>query len=213
MTKFAGNIISYITYLSYDSSYGLILFVTVCSILLMIGFPSWLVTVASGCIYGIVFGFFIYLVCVCISEIIVYLIGLGLSNSSIINKCHMRSRKVIKYLNDIASSEHILYLLVLLKLNPLVPFIPITFYLGVRKFKYLHLLFASVIGSIPFGFLWTYQGQNLHDLAELTSLSKRELLGSYDIVYLSFCILITFVAIFIMTKIIKKHKNLVKHHS
>lgn len=206
MAEIAQNLFfNSITYFD-NNTYGIFIFITTCTCLLMIGFPSWLITVACGCIYGVINGFIILLICIFLSEMLVYIIGFWTSLIQIPFLHNKKTPKVINYLNEIATSDHIFILLILLKLNPLVPFIPITFYLGIRKFPYLLLLLSSLIGSVPFGLLWTFLGNNLHDIAVLTTLSKKDLLGNYEFLYLTASLVLTIAAIFFVLRIISKRK-------
>lgn len=184
------------------SLYSILLFETVGICLLMFGFPSWLFAVSCSCIWGFVYGVIIQQTAVLLSEICVYLSAHFLSYCK--NNFICGNSKISGHLNNIFSSKKSFFLLIILKLNPLVPFIPITFYLGYKRYNFFSLIIASLIGSIPLGLLWCFLGKNIKDISVLTNMQNSNLLGDYQLYYSCLCLLLTALAIYFVVKIVKK---------
>nr|MCR4553330.1 VTT domain-containing protein [Succinivibrionaceae bacterium] len=127
MTEYILNIFNDNFFLS---NFGIVCFIIINIVLLILCFPAWILTVCAGFLYGTLLGLFYELISIIVSTYISYFIG----EKFPINKKKYVANEYFKQMFRSDSFDSFV-LIFLLKVNPIVPFTPVIYYLGYIRYS------------------------------------------------------------------------------
>ena len=78
----------------------------------------------------------------------------------------MMNKRIIRF-------SALFVLIFLLKVNPIVPFTPVIYYLGYIRYSLFKLLASCTIASIPLNFFYALMGNSIGNLNIVLSIDKR----------------------------------------
>jgi uncharacterized membrane protein YdjX (TVP38/TMEM64 family) len=179
---------------------GIAVFIILNTLLTLVCFPAWCLTLSSGFLYGTLPGLVYQLIAITLSTCISYYFGAK------INSRNKKSGRFSQKFKDIFNSKGIdsLILIFLLKINPIVPFTPIIIYLGHIKYSLPKLLSACLLASIPLNYLYALIGNSLSDLTLLITMNQSDVLGSDAIFYLCLTVIATLFSVYLCIRISSK---------
>jgi uncharacterized membrane protein YdjX (TVP38/TMEM64 family) len=179
---------------------GIFIFIILNTLLTLVCFPAWCLTLCSGFLYGTIPGLIYQLIAITLSTYISYYFGGKISSQN------RKSNKFSKKFKEIFNSRGIdsFILIFLLKLNPIVPFTPVIIYLGHIRYSLTKLLGACLLASIPLNYLYALIGSSLSDLTHLITVDKTDILGSDAVYYLALTCIVTVFSVYLCIRISSK---------
>ena len=192
----------FLTQLEWNTSGFLIVFFLVGVVWLSFGGPAWVLSVASGFAYGVLWGSAFTLFAMMLAACCVYCVSLIFSNAS---AAFVSRHALTADLREILKNENGFLALFLLKLNPLIPFMPVVVFSALVRCPLTRILLASACGALPLNLLWCFQGSTLANLSSLLVSEKTTLLSQKEeLFYLLFLIVVTIVLIAFLNRALKK---------
>lgn len=189
------------------SDLGIVCFVLINIVLLILCFPAWILSVCAGFLYGPLLGLIYELVSIIVSTFISYFIG---------ERFPIKKKyDVNEYFKRLFRSDSFdsFVLIFLLKVNPIVPFTPVIYYLGYIRYSLFKLLASCTIASIPLNFLYALMGNSIGNLNIVLSIDKRMIYGDNSMYYFIINGIITIISIFVCIKISSRiTKEMSKKH-
>ena len=182
------------------SGTGIFIFIILNTLLTLVCFPAWCLTLCSGFLYETVPGLIYQLIAITLSTYISYYFGGKISSQS--RKSNRFSKKFKEIFNSRGIDSFIL--IFLLKLNPIVPFTPVIIYLGHIRYSLTKLLGACLLASIPLNYLYALIGSSLSDLTQMITVDKTDILGSDAVYYLVLTCIITVFSVYLCIRISSK---------
>lgn len=177
----------------WNSVYFLFAFFFASVLWLGLSAPAWIIALCAGFSFGVLKGILFYLVAMLLAEVILYFVARNFSD--VVERYFSQHDFARKFQNLLGKDTGFTTLL-LLKLNPAIPFIPIVVLATFSQCPLRRILFASLAGALLLALLWAYQGANIANLTELLSADKETLLGEEGKFLLTFlAVLSTFALI------------------
>ncbi len=196
------SLFPFLTQLEWDSPQFLILFFLACVLWLSLGGPAWLLSVISGFAYGVLEGSSFILLAMVFAATCVYIVSRLFSRFT---ENFVSHHAVTSGLKELLKSDNGFWTLFLLKLNPVIPFMPIVVFSAFVHCPLSKILLASALGAIPLNLLWCFQGSNLASLSSLLATDKETLLSQREeLFYVFFLIATTIALIVFLHRVLKK---------
>ncbi len=192
----------FLTQLEWNTSSFLIVFFLAGVAWLSLGGPAWILSVASGFAYGVLWGSVFTIFAMMLAACCVYFVSLIFSNASI---GFVSRHALTADLKEILKDKNGFLALFLLKLNPLIPFMPVVVFSALVRCPLTRVLLASACGALPLNLLWCFQGSTLASFSSLLISEKATLLNQKEeFFYLLFLIVVTIVLIVFLNRALKK---------
>lgn len=159
-----------------SSSSSMYLYLLICTALLVIGFPAWMISLLSGFLYGTTLGFGVVVLLTGLSTVLSWLLGFVFVWLACFLVRFWKIKfvlpdRIMQKVELLRENGNLFLLVLLLKINPVVPFAFVPFLWGCMiKKSPIVLLIGSVAGAIPLGMLWCIQGASLKGVIEASSL-------------------------------------------
>lgn len=118
-------------------------------------FPTALLALAAGALFGLPGGFALALACSLFSASVAFLAGKHLSRRSILK--YVETSEKVRAVDE-AVERRGWKLILLLRLSAILPYVVLNYGLGLSKIRFKHYFFASLIGMIPGTLLYVYLG-------------------------------------------------------
>lgn len=180
------------------------IFMLISILWLSLGGPAWVLSVLSGFVYGIIGGTLIQLVAMLCSETAVYCFAKLFSKRAE----NFFAKPLIHQIRSSLLGGKIGFLsLFLLKLNPVVPFIPVTALASLLHFPLRRLLGASLLAGIPLTFLWCLQGSTIADFSSLVHATRDNLLSEKSTIFFALLPVVATAALIVLTVHALKNVN------
>lgn len=126
-------------------------------------FPGSVLTISGGVIFGVVMGTFYNIIGIAIGASLAFLIARYFGKGFIDDFIHSRFKKLESYDEKLEGNGFLTVLF--LRLIPIFPFNGLNFALGLSRVKFRDYALATVIGTIPGTFAYTYFGASLIELS------------------------------------------------
>ena len=184
-------------------------FFIACCLLLSFGFPAWSISFSAGFFYGICCGIVFALCASTTAVLLEYLIGNLLFSKLFCSKKNNyfrnKAENVISKINRLNSLDNktFFWFILLLKLNPLVPFAVISFVWKSFNRSVIFLLTCNFLGAIPLASLWVFQGYSIRGLANsnnfLTTVNEQ----THSSWYYLIVFILSLISILVFSKLLK----------
>ncbi len=122
-------------------------------------FPGSVLTISGGVIFGAVWGTLYNIIGIGIGASLAFLVARYFGKGFVEEVIHSKFQKVSKY--DDKLEENGFFTVIFLRLIPIFPFNGLNFALGLSRVKFRDYFFATVLGTIPGTFAYTYFGSSL----------------------------------------------------
>ncbi|MBI2189163.1 MAG: TVP38/TMEM64 family protein [Acidobacteria bacterium] len=127
--------------------------------------PAFFLTVAAGAMFGVWRGSVIVFIGASLGASAVYVLVRPLARSRLMERA-LRHRRIAAVHEAIVGEG--LWMMVLLRLSPLVPYTPLNYALALCGVRYVDFLIA-LVGMIPAIVMYTYYGKVVGDVAALAA--------------------------------------------
>lgn len=196
------SLFPFLIQLEWNSPQFLFLFFIASVLWLSLGGPAWILSVISGFVYGVLEGSSFILVAMIFAATCVYTVSRIFSGFT---ENFISHHSATSGLKELLKSENSFLTLFLLKLNPIVPFMPVVVFSAFVRCPLPKILLASALGAIPLNLLWSFQGSNLASLSSLLAADKETLLSQREeLFYVLFLIATTIALIVFLHGVLKK---------
>ena len=153
------NLDSLLLYLRTQGTTATIMFISMFFLKpIMVIIPSAMMSITSGIMFGPLKGFIINMIGFFISGTIAFYIS-RILGKEFIDKLLKKKALDFKYKLD----KNGFFILLLLRLPPILPFDPLSFACGLTNIKYKDFILASLIGVLPETLCYSIMGENILD--------------------------------------------------
>ena len=151
--------------LSGMGAWGMVLFVLLYIVSAVLLAPSFLLTMAAGALYGVMWGSVVVFVGASLGGSTVYALALRLAGTRWLRRLD-REPRIVVVRNAVRHDS--LWVQFLLRLSPVIPFTLLNYALGLAKVRFRDFA-GALVGMVPAILMYTYYGRIVGDVAKFAA--------------------------------------------